>query len=103
MKPSFLVGLLILSAAGLGACSQKASDSLENAGSAIGNDVGSAVNDAGNEIDNGLDGAGRAIDNGAAKIGAAVDNASRDAKREAADAKHDVGSAMERTGKDMKN
>jgi len=35
-------------------------------------------------------------------MGAAMDNASRDAKREAGEARQDVGSAMERAGNDIK-
>ena len=44
-----LLAITALSALGLSlsACSEKASDNLENAGSAIGNDVSNAVDDAG--------------------------------------------------------
>lgn len=101
MRTSLLAAVAVLSVAGLSACSEKAQTNLENAGSAIGNDVSNAVDDAGAKIDNGLDHAGHAIDNGAERIGAASDNAAADAKREAGEAKHDVGT-LEKAGNDLK-
>lgn len=102
MKASFLTGLVIVVGMGLSACSEKAADSLENTGSAIGNDVSRAVDQAGEKIDNGLDDAGRAIDEGANKMEAATSNATQDARREAREAKKDTGAAMERVGNDLK-
>ena len=100
-----LLAITALSALGLSlsACSEKASDNLENAGSAIGNDVSNAVDDAGEKIDNGLDRAGAAIDNGADRIGAATDRAADDAKREGKESKQDVGASLEQAGKDLRN
>lgn len=103
MRAPLLAGLAVLSALGLSACSEKASDNLDNAGSAIGNDVSNAVDDAGNSIDNGLDRAGAAIDKGADRIGTATDRAADDAKREGREARQDVGASLEKAGADLRN
>ena len=50
MKASIVAALVIVAGMGLSACSEKAADSLENAGSAIGNDVSRAVDQAGAKI-----------------------------------------------------
>lgn len=103
MRAPLLAGLALLSALGLSACSQKASDNLDNAGTAIGDDVSNAVDNAGASIDNGLDRAGAAIDHGADRIGAATDKAAIDAKREGKEAQQDVGASLENAGRDLRN
>lgn len=102
MRLSILATAAVLSLAGLSACSQKTQDSVENAGSSIGNDLDSAIDRAGDKIDNGLDHAGRVIDGQADRIGTAAENATREAEREAADARHDVGTHLEKAGSDLK-
>ncbi|WP_373278258.1 hypothetical protein [Sphingobium fuliginis] len=84
MRTSFLTAMSALTVLGASACSEKAADNLENAGSAIGSDVGNTVDRAGDRIERGLDEAGNAIDEGSGRLGAAMDNASRDAERERA-------------------
>src|SRR3546814_8471374 len=93
MRTKFLAAMSALATLGASACSEKAADNLENAGSAIGSDVGNTVDRAGDRIDRGLDAAGNAIGEGSDRLGAAMDNASRDAEREAREAKQDVGAA----------
>ncbi|MBH1992925.1 MAG: hypothetical protein I8H86_08555 [Sphingomonadaceae bacterium] len=103
MRNAIFAGFAILTAISLTACSEKAQDSLENAGAAISNDVDSTLDHAGDRIDNGLDRAGRAINNGAERVGATTDQAARDADRKADAAKRNVGESLEKAGNDLKN
>lgn len=103
MRKTLIAGLSVLAVAGLSACSEKTEDKIANAGAAVGSDIDNNVDRAGEKIDNGLDRAGAAIDRGTDKVDAAADNAAADAKREGREAKHDVGSALENAGRDIKN
>jgi uncharacterized protein YjbJ (UPF0337 family) len=102
MKKILLASMAIIATTGLAACSEKSQNSIENAGSAVGNDVSHSVNTVGAKIDQGLDKTGDVIKNGTSQVSAAADQAAADAKRKAADAKEAVGGALENAGHDLK-
>ena len=102
MRTSFLAAMSALTVLGVSACSEKAADNLENAGSAIGSDVSNTMDRAGAKIDGGLDTPDNAISEGSDRDSTAMHNASRAAEREAREAKRDVGAAMERAGNDIR-
>lgn len=103
MRSLFWAGVAMAAMIALPACSERAENKVENAGAAIGQDIDNNLDAAGARIDSGLDQAGATIENGAARVGDAADDAAADAKREASETKKDVGGAMERAGRDLKN
>ena len=103
MRKILITSLGAIAVMGLSACSEKAQDQVEQAGDAVGNDIERGIINADDMAAAGADKMGAAVDNAGHEIGAAADEAGAKIEAGAADAKHDIGSSVEKAGKDIKD